>query len=185
MDAVLIEFLKQNQWSAFYRSILYQFNQRGSLSPRQIESIQNAYDRAQGKPVTDTAPKRAFSLNVGQTIEIKAWIARRIQADLNMDYFFRNLEIVDVANETAKAYQVTVKFVSKVVTSCHVCGRDLDTEVSKACGIGPVCADRLGLPRPTLERAEETLKALEALCGQLGTIGPIWLPKSQIKTESV
>lgn len=172
-----VDFLKSNQWSSFYRSLLTQYESRRNLSQKQIDCI----DAAMNKRIEVKQAPKDFSINLGQVIEVKAWIARRLQADLNMSYFFRNLEVSQVLNETGRAYQVKVKFVSHVVTSCHICGRELDTEVSRACGIGPVCADKLGLPRPTLATAQQTLQALDALCNNIGEVGPVWIPKSQIK----
>jgi hypothetical protein len=180
MDQI-VTFLKNNQWSDFYRSVLAQYESKGQLSPRQIECIENAMIRAANR---QSVGLKEYSIQPGAIVEVKAWIARRLQADNEMPYFFRNLEVVEIKNETAKAYQLTVKFVSKIVTSCHICGKDLDTDISRATGIGPVCADRLGIRRPTLETAHETLQAIDALCRNLGIIGPLWIPKSQIKTVS-
>lgn len=178
MDAI-VTFLKNNQWSNFYQSLLSQYQTRGQLSARQIECIEAAMLKA-SQP-REPAKPREYSIQPGAFIEVKAWIARRLQADLNMQYFFRNLEIVEIKNETAKAYQVQVKFVSKIVTSCHICGKELDTDVSRATGIGPTCAKRLGIPRPTLATANDTLALIDGLCQSLGVVGPIWIPKSQIK----
>lgn len=180
MDAVIL-FLKNNQWSEFYRSLLSQYETKRSLSPRQIEAVENAMLKAAAR---QNVGLPEYSIQPGNILEIKAWIARRLQADQNLQYFFRNLEVTTVHNETPKAYQVSVKFVSRIVTSCHICGRELDTDVSRATGIGPVCADKLGIARPTLETAHKTLEAIDVLCKNLGTIGPIWLPKSQIKTQT-
>jgi hypothetical protein len=151
------------------------------LSVKQIACIDSAIEKKALKLVTPVVQKE-YSIKVGQRIEIKAWIARRLAADLGREFFFRNLEVTTVHNETAKAFQVSVKFVAQIVTSCHVCGRDLDTDVSRATGIGPVCADKIGLPRPTLVTAQETLASIDALCNQIGAVGPIWIPKSQIKS---
>lgn len=178
----IVSFLNKNQWSAFYRSLLFQYEQRGSLSQKQIECVLNAINKAQNKEMVRNEPKE-FSLKLGQVIEIKKFVAQRLKMEQGLPYFFRNLEVTEVLNETQKAYQLKVKFVSKIVTSCHVCGLHLDTDVSRATGIGPVCADRLGLKRPTLETAQETLRAIDALCSSVGIIGPIWVPKSQIKTS--
>lgn len=180
----IVEFLKLNQWSEFYQSLLAQYNTKGQLSERQVQAVENAILRAMAREAAPTMDlsKKSFSIKPGDVLEIKAWIARRLQADNNMQYFFRNLEVTEVKNETAKAFQVNVKFVSRIITSCHICGRELDTDVSRATGIGPVCADKLGIARPTLETAHQTLEAIDVLCKNLGTIGPIWLPKSQVKT---
>jgi hypothetical protein len=183
MDKI-IEFLKANQgWSSFYASLLTQYERKGALSPRQIECVEKnmakAADREVARSVRAAAP-RTFSLLPGQEIEIKGWIAKRLQADLKLDFFFRNLEIVEVTAESKKAYQVKVKFISKIMSSCHFCGRELDNDVSRATGVGPVCAEKHGLGRPTLETAQATIKALEEVCAKIGTVGPFWLPKSQI-----
>lgn len=98
--------------------------------------------------------------------------------------FFRNLKVEEVSGETARAYQVKVSFSSRAFVCCNVCGRPLDNAISRATGIGPVCADKLGIPRPTLETAEETLKHLDSIAASQGSIGPFWLPKSQMTTES-
>lgn len=180
----MVTWLRNNQWSNFYQSLLTQHDQGRTLSAKQVQCILDGMDKQAQRAAAPKADFRfgASTLKVGALIEVKAWIARRLQADLNMEYFFRNLQVEAVERETTRAYQVKVSFVSKIVTSCHICGRDLDTDVSKACGIGPVCADRLGLPRPSLSTAAETLAAIDMLCKNLGTIGPIWVPKSQIKT---
>ncbi len=175
----MIQFLQSNRRSNFFNSLLSQYETKGFLSERQLAAI----DRAMIEASQPKTPK-TFSMSQGQRIEVKAWLARRLQADLRMDFFFRDLEVVTVQNETLKAYHVTVKFVSQVVTNCHICGRDLDTEISRATGIGPVCADRLGIARPTLANANDTLKAIDELCSKIGSVGPIWIPKSQIKTGS-
>ena len=41
----------------------------------------------------------------------------------------------------------------------------------------------MGIPRPNLETAHETLKVIEEVVKSIGEIGPIWIPKSQIKTR--
>lgn len=119
-------------------------------------------------------------LCAGTSIEIKGWIAHRLRDDLGMPFFFRNITIVDVIKETEKAVRITAKFSSDIRNCCHFCGRDLDNDVSRATGIGPACASKHGLGRPTVEKAQETLKALTEMCAQVGTVGPFWLPKSQI-----
>lgn len=169
--------LTEQRWSSFYSSLLTQVEGGRELSERQLQCVINGMHKAmQPKP-----PPSEPTLKAGALIEVKAFIARRLQSDLSMPYFFRNLSVVEVSKETSKAFQLKVSFVSRIVTSCHVCGRELDTDVSRATGIGPVCADRLGIKRPTLETANETLQAIDILCRNLGVVGPIWVPKSQIK----
>ena len=170
----VVEFLKVNQGkSTFYASLLTQWEQRGSLSPRQIECVERAL-------TPQAAPVRAFGIAPGQEIEVKQWIAHRLRDDLALPYFFRNVKVIEVLGETAKAYRVRVQFVSGIRTVCHFCGRDLDNEVSRACGVGPVCAVNHGMPRPTVETARETLAELEAMAIKVGVVGPVWVPKSQV-----
>jgi len=185
MDQI-VTFLKNNQWSNFYQSLLSQYEKYGNLTPKQIQCVETAIIKAARKTQDAALPpeQRAFSLKIGTIIEVKAWIARRLAADLHETVFFRNLKIAEVLRETAKAYEVKVEFVSTIVTSCHICGRELDTDVSRAVGIGPVCADKLGIPRPTLETAHETLKLIDQRCKEIGILGPVWIPKSQIKFKT-
>jgi hypothetical protein len=178
-SVIQIDFLRKNNWSAFYNSLLSWFERKGELSDKQIAAI----DKAMAPKPIPAAP--VFSINAGSLIEVKPWIAHRLQADLNMEYFFRNLEVVEILKESEKAFHVSVKFISKIVTNCHICGKDLDTDISRATGIGPVCAKKIGLPRPTLENATEILALIDALVAKIGTVGPIWIPKSQIKEITV
>lgn len=180
VSSIIIDFLKANGWSNFFQSLLNQYEAKGSLSEKQIQAVQKAIDEKAAKAAKALLPP-VYTIKPGEVIEIKAWLAHRLQAEKQMQYFFRNLEVVEVLGETPKAYKVNVKFVSRIVTNCHICGRDLDTEVSRATGIGPVCAKKIGLPLPTLATAQDTLKALEAMVAGIGTIGPIWVAKSQIK----
>lgn len=174
----IVNFLKNNLWSGFYSSLLSQYEKNGFLSEKQIAAVEKAI---LAKSMPKTATERVFSIQPAQRIEIKAWIARRLQADLNLSFFFRNLEVAEILSESHKAYHVKVKFVSQIVTSCHICDKELDTDISRATGIGPVCAKKMGLPRPSLETADQTLRSIDALCAQIGVVGPIWIPKSQIK----
>lgn len=174
LNQTQIDFLEQNAHQNFFRSLRDQYLSKGTLSPNQIRCLDNAITNS----ATPTAP--AFSLKAGELIEIKGWLAKQLEQQLALACFFRNLEITEVVSESPRAYSVKVKFVSKIASSCHCCGRDLDTEVSRATGIGPVCASRLGLPRPTLATAQETLAALETIRNTIGEVGPVWIPKSQI-----
>lgn len=183
----VIQFLFDNQsWSDFYASLVASFNKYGRLTDRQYECAQRGMEKANARKAApsvtvDNAPKKEFSIKVGQVIEIKTWLANKFKEEAKMDFFLRNLEIVEVLDETARAYQVQVRFVSKIVKNCCACGKALDNEISKATGIGPTCAKKIGLSRPSLNDAQKTIIELEALCVKIGLIGPLWIPKSQIK----
>lgn len=175
-----LDFLKNNSDNKFYKSLLDQYEAKGSLSDKQWACVDRALEKL-NKPVkTDD-----FSISVGETFEIKTWLAKRLQEDSGASFFFRNLRVTSVERETEKAYLLSVKFVSSIARSCHICGRALDDEISRATGIGPVCASKLGIDRPKLETADTTLKLIDTLCNDIGEIGPVWVPKSQIKRKNI
>jgi hypothetical protein len=117
----------------------------------------------------------------GSIFEMSAWYARAFKENNNTAYAFRNLKISKVKRETAKAYQVDAEFFSGIASTCGVCGRELSNDVSRATGIGPICAQKIGLPRPTMESAKETVKLMEQMSKAQGIFTDVWVPKSQIK----
>ena len=117
----------------------------------------------------------------GKVIEISKWLANKIKEEAKTSVAFRNLEVIKVHRETHKAILVDIKYYSGITCSCGICGRALDNPISKATGIGPVCAEKIGLSRPKLEQAEQTIKELEALCDKQGVISKVWVAKSMIK----
>lgn len=118
----------------------------------------------------------------GQIFEVSKWYAQRFKENNNTQYTFRNLEILKVHSETPRAYLVDAKFFSGIASSCGVCGRGLDNDTSRATGIGPICASKLGLPRPTMETAKLVVAELEKLSEAQGVFHQVWVPKSQIKS---
>lgn len=90
----------------FYLSVRDQMMAKGRLSDKQIEAIYKAIDRdAKAKP-QQAAPKPAkqYSIAPGDIIELKAWIAKRIQEEKALPVAYRNMEITEVLGETAAAY---------------------------------------------------------------------------------
>lgn len=122
-----------------------------------------------------------FSIKAGDRIEIKSWLAKKLQEDTGEDIFFRNLEIVETLRETYKAVHCRIKFISDIAESCHLCGRSLDDPISVATGIGPVCLKKIGIKRVSADQAKEVLKEIDKICKDIGEIGPVWIAKSQIK----
>jgi hypothetical protein len=157
-----------------YVSFQRYFTINGFLTEKQRICVERALARDQKYNHPKTSIKK------GDRFTIKTWLARKLAEQRNMRYFFRNLEVVESHKETKNAISVTVKFLSEVATCCHVCGRPLDTEISRACGIGPVCCENIGLSRPTLENAQQILKEIESKVNEIGSVGPLWIPKSQI-----
>lgn len=161
----------------FYLSLKNQLNARGVLSLKQIEAVERAISR-------ESAPKRVFNpedcrFKAGDVVEIKTWLAKKLAEQNDVVVFFRNLKIVEVHNATAKAMLVSVAFHSDVCTSCHVCGRTLTNDFSRATGIGPVCLERLGIEVENFD-IEATIAQMEIYAKERGNF-KIWLPFSQIK----
>lgn len=164
----------------FYESLRSQLMSKGYLSELQIAAVHRAIDRDANK-IKGIFEKKDFTYKPGDKIEIKNWIANQLAAQCQIKMFFRNLEIKEILDETKKAIQVKIQFLSCIASSCHCCGKKLDTEISRACGIGPVCAVHIGLDRPTIENSQETLRLLDEFAKRVGILGPFWIPKRQIK----
>lgn len=122
---------------------------------------------------------RPMTYNVGDEVEINKWVVGKIKKQLNLPFFFRHLEITEVLHETQRAVKVKVKFITKIGSNCHCCGLPLDCEISRACGIGPVCAKHLGLNRAKLGDAKAILERIEQIAKEVGEVGPVWLPKAK------
>lgn len=123
----------------------------------------------------------------GRRAELNKYASRSVLEEVNrnrqqpIEYLYRNITINKVEAETAKAVRIRFEFYGGIGRNCHVCGASLDTEVSRACGIGPVCAKRMGLPRPNANNASIVLAQIEEIAGSFGEIGPVWVPKSCIE----
>lgn len=116
-----------------------------------------------------------------KVVEVTKWYSKIFKENNNTNFIFRNFKILNVYVETAKAIQVDLEFFGGVASCCGVCGRSLDNSVSIATGIGPICASKLGLPRPTMENAKDIIKQMEELSKNQGVFEKVWIPKSQIK----
>ena len=121
----------------------------------------------------------------GAVFEVKKWYAQQFKENNNTQYAFRNLKILKVKQESAKAYLVDAEFFSGIASSCGCCGLELNNDISRATGIGPICAKKIGLPRPTMATAKEIVKQLESLSTAQGVFKDVWIPKSQIKVIKV
>lgn len=182
----MCDFPNEYQWlkqytgtNDFFCRLQEQLCSWGYLTDKQTACVTREIQRGQFRP--------SEQYQVGGGIEIKAWLARAvaeefktIPVNLEEPVAFRNLEITEYIRETPKAVQISFRYSSKICERCHVCGKELDTEISRACGIGPVCAKKLGFPRATLEDAGKIIERMEAVCRDIGEIGPRWIPKSQI-----
>jgi hypothetical protein len=118
---------------------------------------------------------------IGQVYETTKWYGKIIKEKLGIGVIFRNIRVLNIYKETDRAILVDAELFGGIGRCCGVCGRYLDNEISRATGIGPVCASKMGLPRPTMENAKEIVKLLEAKSKEAGLIEKVWIPKSQIE----
>lgn len=123
-------FLSSNHESNdFFSSLWSQANKYGRLSEKQIACIHRNMGGDKAKPKRPAYPA---SFSAGDKIEIKNWIAKRLQDDLELDWFFRNLIVEEHHAESYKAVQLSVRFDHTLASTCHVCGRPLDDPRSRA-----------------------------------------------------
>jgi hypothetical protein len=118
------------------------------------------------------------------TIEVKSWFAGQLRQKLDASHAFRRIDVTAVLRETPRAVQIEGYFNTNVASNCYCCGRVLTTEISKASGIGPVCAQKAGVPRVSLGDAPAVLEFMNALAKRMGQF-ETWIPKSQISYGSV
>jgi hypothetical protein len=182
----ILNFLRDYQGSSdFLNSIRSQLDQGRVLSPKQIDAVAKNLIKAAPKAVKIVAPSQAIAIANptypnGSAVTIKQWYAKILMNDLKMSHLYRNIEILETYKETEKAVQVRIRFTPRYSTSCACCGLTLENQVSRATGIGPICADKMGIEQYSLENAKEVLKQIEA---KLGAIGDqvVWIPRRQIK----
>ena len=117
----------------------------------------------------------------GRVLEMSKWFANILQENTTSPIKFRNIKIKAVKRETEKAYLMDIEYYSGVVSSCGCCGLPLTNDVSRMTGIGPICAGKLNMPRPTMKNAKQFMKDLDEKFKTLGTFKEVWIPKSQIK----
>lgn len=163
----------------FMNSLRTQLLAKGNLSTKQLECAEKFF-APQAKPDSQT-----FTYAPGDKITIRKWLAQSLAKKKQLTFFFRNLIIEEVIAETDRAIQVKVKFNSEIAAVCHCCGRGLDNEISKATGIGPVCAKKyLGVKRPTMDNAQEIIEKIEQEAKNAGVVDVGWLPKSQLVSKA-
>lgn len=182
----------------FLVSVKSQFVSRGSISDAQRASVEKCMDREVeynarkqeaaapvaapvAAPISDECRNPTFAN--GSVLKISKKIAVAIAEEKGFDTAFRKVEVVKTHRETSKAILVTVKFSTQVGCFCGICGRQLTHPVSKATGIGPECADKMGITRYSMDAAKEVLKTLS---DKLTTMGEVktWIPRSTITEQA-
>ncbi len=155
----------------FLLSIKSQWLRTGSLSERQIMSVQKCMGRVN--------PAVSASIPSGSVLILKKAAAFRIgeAAGLNIPYYA--VEVINGHAETEKALLLTVRLSGTRTTYCGACGAFLSDAVSVESGIGPVCAEKMGI--------KQDRNALEALRQKLSVTRDVkqWIPKSVIKERFI
>lgn len=116
------------------------------------------------------------------TIDITSWFARCLKKELNANITFCRIDVVEVLRATGKAVQIRGYFNTDVAVNCYCCHAVLDTEISKASGIGPVCAKKAGVPRTSINDAPAIIAHMNQLAQSMGEF-TVWVPRKCIKTE--
>lgn len=166
MNTEMINYLENyNGPSNFVMSLKDQYKRRGSLSLRQIEVLEKML-----------APK-TYCVNVGERVLLSRAVAERISQSLEVDFTHRGFEILAVHHETERAVLVDVRFSATRTVACCVCGITLSNEISRSIGIGPVCAEKHGIPyeRNAFNLLQAKLEAVPQVAQK------VWIPKYSIK----
>jgi hypothetical protein len=158
-----------NGSSSFLLSLQNQYRYKGYLSERQLECL--------AKSVTEASQPRTYSVPVGAKLVLGRTVSERISESLGVDFTHRGFEVVGVHAETAKAILADVKFTATRTVHCCVCGLHLKTEISRSIGIGPVCAEKHGIPYQldSMGLLQQKLDAVDQVAHK------VWIPKSAIK----
>lgn len=166
MTQEMIQFLNgYDGQSSFVRSLADQYRRYGNLSVRQVECLQKMME-----------PK-VFSVKVGQKLVLGKGASTRISQSLGVDFIHRGFEVVGVHAETERALLLDVRFTATRTVNCCVCGIHLKNEVSRSIGIGPVCAEKHGIPYEVnaLNLLQAKLDAVQAVAHK------VWVAKWAIK----
>lgn len=160
------QYLKDYQGSSnFINSLKNQYLYKGYLSERQVEALKKCM-----------APRK-FSFSIGERFVLSKGAATRISQALGVDFVHRGFEVMGIHAETERAVLVDLKFSATRTINCCSCGIILKNDVSRSIGIGPVCAEKHGIPYE--------LNALNLLQSKLESVDRIahkvWVPKMSIK----
>lgn len=172
----------------FYLSVKSQYEKKGFLSDKQRESIERAIAR-------DNTPRQVSASNAevlwsnptftsGSVLKISKGFATVLAEKNGFTTPFRKLEVIKTHAETSKAVYVTVKFSTQVGCFCGICGRKLTHPVSKATGIGPECAEKMGIERYSMDAAKEVLDQISAKLTAMGEV-KTWIPRSVLTKQEV
>ena len=159
--------------NGFVNSVKAGYTKWGSLTPRQMDAIKKFF-----------TPKKkdVFKpIDVNIDVILKRYVARGISEEYGLEKITPiTVTIHQVVGLTPRAVKVKGKMTFTDVGCCRCCGKDLTDWVSKASGIGPVCAKYMGIKRPTTQAdIAEFNKHLKEKIEEIGEL-EFWVPKSHI-----
>lgn len=162
---------------SFYLSLKEQYLRKGFLSEAQINSVFKAMTNETAYLLRKNSPQegKVFSLKNNSIILLSKFIGIQIASNAGLTKPFYLFEVVKVEAETEKAYKATLKMTAQRTSHCGQCGIRLTNEKSVAAGIGPICAERLGIPY-----GEDSLTELKKLLLTKKEVST-WIPKKCIK----
>ena len=161
--------------NGFIKSVLNGYNRWGRLTPKQMEAVKKFF--------TPKKPKGTIKpIKINVDLVLKRYVARGISEEYELGKVTPITVTVSEINAlTPKAVRVKGKMTFTDVGCCRNCGRDLTDWISKASGMGPVCAKYLGIKRPTTKaEIAEFNKNLKEKIEEMGEF-EFWIPKSHIK----
>lgn len=152
----------------------------GFLGDKTYQEINHPIVDAFRAAIADQKPvAKIFTLKVGERLRVSKFHAKNIGQACGLLRPHFVFEVVEITDETAKAYRVRLKAVSQRSGHCCICGLTLTNPESVSKGIGPVCGDGYQLDwnsdRDVLLQLAEKLKVISSVTDF------IWLPKSGIK----
>ena len=161
--------------NGFVNSVRTGYKKWGSLTPKQMTAVKKFF--------TPKKPKGSLKpIKVNVDVILKRYVARGISEQYGLDKITPiTVTISEVNALTQKAVRVKGKMTFTDVGCCRCCGKDLTDCISKASGIGPVCAKYMGIKRPTTQSEIDVFnKNLKEKIEEMGEF-EFWVPKSQIK----
>lgn len=178
----VVNFLKIYSGSFdFLLSLKEQYLKNGKLSPKQLDAARKIMQR-QADTKQDLA-KNVYSVyTVGSLFYVSKNIAKQMSQKFGMSFNYRRIEVIECVRETEKAVLLTFRYTPKFSKICNVCGLHLDNERSVATGIGPICAEKLGLDQYDKKLAKEIISDVESKLQLIGQKQE-WFPKRSLRSE--
>lgn len=178
-DSAAIIWLKaKTNATGFLFSMQQNIKKYGKLTPNMLAAVERIYNQELQRA---SLPKPPSTFENGTILEVSRFVAFELEAVTGHKGF--NLELVETVRETEKAIQARVRFTAKFQARCCCCGLKLTNAISKLTGIGPDCAEKMGIPRAIDEdSAREQVKALENVLAQKAE-ATIWIPRKSIKNH--